>query len=58
MLVITVHVNCPVTQAQGIKEQIAQDLEKYGDTKVISVEQVAPKQMQIEEYLKLARDCR
>ena len=58
MLVVTVHVNCPVIQAQGIKEQIAQDLEKYGDTKVVSVEQVTPKQMRIEEYLKPARDHR
>ena len=31
MLVITVHVNAPAGQAIGIKEQIAQDLERYGD---------------------------
>lgn len=43
MLVITVHVNRPAGQAIGIKEQIAQDLEKYGDTKVVSVEEVTPK---------------
>ena len=42
MLVITVHVNRPPGQAIGIKEQIAQDLEKYGDTKVVSVEEVLP----------------
>ena len=40
MLVITVHVNAPAGQAIGIKEQIAQDLERYGDTRVVSVEAV------------------
>ncbi len=40
MLVITVHVNAPAGQAIGIKEQIAQDLERYGDTRVVSVEVV------------------
>ena len=43
MLVITIHVNRPAGQAIGIKEQIAQDLEKYGDTRVVSVEEVTPK---------------
>ena len=51
MLVITVHVNAPTGQAIGIKEQIAQDLERYGDTRVVSVEVVQPtyRQMQIGE---------
>lgn len=51
MLVITVHVNAPTGQAIGIKEQIAQDLERYGDTRVVSVEAVQPsyRQMQIGE---------
>ena len=46
MLIITVHV-----KAVGIKEQIAQDLERYGDTRVVSVEVVQPtyRQMQIGE---------
>ena len=39
MLIITVHVNAPAGQAIGIKEQIAQDLERYGDTRVVSVEE-------------------
>lgn len=43
MLVITVHVNRPAGQAIGIKEQIAQDLEKYGDVRVVSIEEVQPK---------------
>lgn len=40
MLIITVQVNAPAGQAIGIKEQIAQDLERYGDTRVLSVEVV------------------
>lgn len=49
MLIITVHVNAPPGQAIGIKEQIAQDLERYGDTRVVSVEEIKPsyQQMQI-----------
>ena len=51
MLIITVHVKAPAGQAIGIKEQIAQDLERYGDTRVVSVEVVRPeyRQMQIGE---------
>lgn len=51
MLIITVHVNAPAGQAIGIKEQIAQDLERYRDTRVVSVEVVQPtyRQMQIGE---------
>lgn len=43
MLVITVHVNRPAGQAIGIKEQIALDLEKYGDVKIVSIEEVDPR---------------
>ena len=51
MLIITVHVNAPAGQAIGIKEQIAQDLERYGATRVVSVEVVQPtdRQMQMGE---------
>ena len=47
MLIITIHVDAPVGQAIGIKEQLAMDLERYGDTRVISVEEVKPEQMRI-----------
>lgn len=53
MLIVTVQVNAPSAKAQGVKEQIAQCLERWGDTKVISVEerpQPAYKQMRIGEY--------
>lgn len=51
MLIITIHVNAPAGQTIGIKEQIARDLERYGDTRVVSVEVVQPtyRQMQIGE---------
>ena len=37
MLTITIQVNRPAGQAIGIKEAIAQDLEKYGDVRIISI---------------------
>ena len=42
VLKIIVEVNAPVGQAIGVKEQIAQDLERYGDTRIISVEEISP----------------
>lgn len=51
MLIITVEVNRPAGQAIGIKEQIAMDLEKYGDTRVLSVqEKRTDQQMQFSDY--------
>lgn len=50
MLIITVHVNAPSGQAIGIKEQIAQDLERYGDTRVVSVEEKRTEYQQMELY--------
>lgn len=44
MLRITVEVEAPVGQAIGVKEALAMELEKYGDTRVVSVEEVAPEQ--------------
>ena len=39
MLIITVEVSRPPGQAIGIKEQIAMELEKFGDTHVVSVQE-------------------
>lgn len=47
MIIVTVQVDRPPGQAIGIKEQIAMDLEKYGDTKVLSVEVVDNKHEQM-----------
>lgn len=49
MLIITVRVDRAGGQAVGIKEQIAMDLERYGDTRVISVQNVEPEQLKIKE---------
>lgn len=37
MLIITVQVNAPAGQAIGIKEDLAQHLERFGDARVVSV---------------------
>ena len=37
MLTITVEVNAPGYMAQGMKERIAMDLERYGDVRVVSI---------------------
>lgn len=44
MLIITIKVNAPSGQAIGIKEAIAQDLEKYGDVKVTDIKEISPRQ--------------
>lgn len=47
MLIITIHVNAPAGQAIGVKEHLAMCLEKFGDTRVVEVREVAPEQMRI-----------
>lgn len=37
MLTITIKANIPAADAQGIKERIAMDLERYGDVKVVKI---------------------
>lgn len=44
MLLLTIAVDAPVGQAIGVKEAIAQDLEKYGDVRVVAVIEQKPKQ--------------
>ena len=48
MLIVTVAVNAPAGQAIDIKEQIAMDLGKYGDTRVLSVEEKCDEYQQME----------
>lgn len=36
-LTITIKANVPAADAQGIKERIAMDIERYGDCKVVSI---------------------
>ena len=40
MLIITVQVNAPPGQAIGVKEDLAMYLEQFGDSRVVSVEEV------------------
>ena len=46
MLTITVEVNAPGYMAQGMKERIAMDLERYGDVRVVSVKEIKPEYRQ------------
>lgn len=49
MLTITVEVDAPAEYAQGMKERIAMDLERYGDVRVVSIKTSGekPRQMKI-----------
>lgn len=47
MLTITLQVDAPLGQVTGVKEAIEMDLEKYGDVRVVSVTEIAPKQMRM-----------
>lgn len=53
MLILTVHVDAPAGHAIGVKEAIAMDLEeKYGDVRVVSIEEKLPQQMKLEDNIK------
>lgn len=47
MLTVTLEIDAPAGHAIGVKESIAQDLEKYGDVRVVAVEVLEPEQMRI-----------
>ena len=46
MLIITVQVDAPAGQAIGIKEDLSMHLERWGDARVVSVEQKPQAQME------------
>lgn len=48
MLFILVAVDAPPGQAIGIKEDLAMHLEKFGDSRVLSVREDFPEQMMLE----------
>ena len=50
MLTITIKVNAPPGMAQGVKEALAMFLERYGDTRVVSIVEDNPKQTKIGGY--------
>lgn len=46
-MIVTMQVDLPPWMAQGIKEAIAMDLEKYGAVKVLAIEIPEPEQLQM-----------
>lgn len=48
MLIVTIRVDAPPGQAIGVKEQLAQLLERYGDTQVLSVRELEPEQTRLD----------
>lgn len=49
MIRITIEIRGAVDDAQGIKEKLAMDLERYGDVRVVDVQQSGGEQMEIGE---------
>lgn len=45
MLTITIHVDAPSGSAQGVKEDLAMYLERFGDSKVVDIKETIPEQM-------------
>lgn len=48
MLTITVQVSAPPGQAMEVKEALALYLERWGQARVVSVEETAPEQMMMD----------
>lgn len=49
MLRIVIEVTGEVDDAQGVKEKLATDLERFGDVRVVEVRRIEPEQMKIKE---------
>lgn len=45
MLRIVIEVDAPAGQAIGVKEDLAMYLERFGDSRVVDVEEIIPEQM-------------
>ena len=50
MITVVIHVDAPVGQAIGVKEQLAMYLERFGNTKVILVTEKEPEQLGLEGF--------
>ena len=48
MLILTISVDVPSGKAIGVKEAIAMDLEKYGDTRALDIKEVKTPSRQME----------
>lgn len=49
MLRIVIEVDAPVGQAIGVKEDFAMYLERFGDSRVVEVQEVAQEQMTMDK---------
>lgn len=49
MLLIVVQVDAPPGQAIGIKEALAMYLERWGDSRVLQVDEIKPRQLSLLE---------
>lgn len=58
MLIVTMEVAAPMGAAIGVKEALAMDVEKYGDVRVISVEEIGAEQISLTEAGRSCRECR
>ena len=49
MLRIVIEVTGEVDDAQGVKEALTMELERFGDVRVVDVRRIEPEQMKIKE---------
>ncbi len=47
MLTIIIQVDAPPGMAQAVKEHLAMELERFGDTKVVAIRESLPEQIKI-----------
>lgn len=48
MLRVVIEVRGDITDAQGVKEQLAMELERFGDVRVVEVQAVGVEQIRME----------
>ena len=49
-MTVVIHVDAPVGQAIGVKEQLAMYLERFGNAKVVLVTEKEPEQLGLEGF--------
>lgn len=57
MIRIVIEIRGEVEDAQGIKEKLAMDFERYGDVRVVEVQQVGSEQMETGGYEVKGKYC-
>ena len=50
VITVVIHVDAPVGQAIGVKEQLAMYLERFGNAKVVLVTEKEPEQLGLEGF--------